>query len=141
MAGVGESLPRWLLSLPFVSSRAMRDTKLDILATLFGLERGEFEPGDYEEDTDLARRIHIAARHGPTRGAIATMGVSIGDSDAAEGQQASFRPEVPVGDPAALNVQGGAVGRELPCVFCHRAGRIRAEGFAPECDDCASSWE
>ena len=119
----------------------MRDTKLDILATLFGLERGEFAPGDYEDDTDLARRIHIAARHGPTRGAIATMGVSVGDADAAEGERTSFRPEVPAGDPAALNVDGNAVSRELACVFCHRAGRIRAEGFSPECDDCASSWE
>ena len=45
----------------------MRDTTLDVLATLFGLQRGEFAPGDYEDDGDLARRIHVAARHGRSR--------------------------------------------------------------------------
>ena len=27
------------------------------------------------------------------------------------------------------------------CVFCDEPGRVRAEGFAPECDACASAWE
>lgn len=27
------------------------------------------------------------------------------------------------------------------CVFCDAPGRVRAEGFAPECDACASAWE
>ena len=117
----------------------MRDTRLDILATLLGLQRGQFAPGDYEDDEGLARRIHVAARHGPSRGAIATMGVTIGDPVAAEGRR-SGSPAQDAGSGAApLNPDGGAAGDELACVFCHRPGRVRAAGFAPECDACASS--
>ena len=119
----------------------MRDTKLDILATLFGLQRGEFAPGDYEDDEDLARRIHLAARHGPSRGAIATMGVTIGDPEDAEGRRTGPLPEASGGDTAPLNTGGGAAADELACVFCHRPGRVRAAGFAPECDDCAARWK
>ena len=114
---------------------------MDVLATLFGLQRGEFAPGDYEDDADLARRIHVVARHGPSRGAIATMGLLIGDPNAVESQRVGFRPEVAGSDPVMLNLDGNTKSDELACVFCHRPGRVRAEGFAPECDDCASSGE
>jgi len=30
-----------------------------------------------------------------------------------------------------------AAGESLACVFCGKPGRVRAEGFAPECDGCA----
>lgn len=119
----------------------MRDTKLDILATLFGLQRGEFAPGDFEDDEDLARRIHLAARHGPSRGAIATMGVTIGDPAAPDGRRTGSPAQTAGDGVAPHNMDGGAAGDELACVFCHRPGRVRAPGFAPECDDCASSWK
>ena len=117
----------------------MRDTTLDVLATLFGLQRGEFAPGDYEDDGDLARRIHVAARHGRSRQAIATMAFPIGHLDVVEGLRSGFRPEVAGTDPVTLNMGSNAAAAELACVFCHRPGRVRAEGFAPECDACASS--
>ena len=119
----------------------MRDTKLDILATLFGLARGQYAPGDYEDDEDLGRRIHLAARHGPSRGAIATMGVTVGDPGVAEGGRSVSRPGAAAGDAAALNVGGSAPRDEQACVFCDRPGRQRAAGFAPECDECALSDE
>ena len=119
----------------------MRDTTLDILATLFGLQRGEFAPGDYEDDADLARRIHVAARHGRSRRSIATMALPTGPPDVVEGQWVRSLPEVAGIDPVTLNTDAGVETDELAFVFCHRPGRIRAEGFAPECDDCASSWE
>ena len=108
---------------------AMRDTKLDILATLFGLARGEYAPGDYEDDEDLGRRIHLAARHGPSRGAIATMGVTVGDPGVAEGGRSVSRPGDAAGDAAALNVGGSAPRDEQACVFCDRPGRQRAAGL------------
>lgn len=117
----------------------MKDTKLDILATLFGLQRGEFAPGDYEDDEDLSRRIHLAARHGPSRGAIATMGVTLEGPEVAEGRRPGPRSEATGGDTVPLSTDSGAARDELVCVFCHRPGRVRAAGFAPECDDCALS--
>lgn len=30
-----------------------------------------------------------------------------------------------------------SVGDKLACVFCGKDGKVRAEGFAPECDECA----
>ena len=119
----------------------MRDTTLDILATLFGLERGEFAPGDYEDDAALARRIHVAARHGRSRRSIATMALPTGHPDVVEGQGVRSLPEVAGIDPVTLNTGADVADDELACVFCHRPGRTRTEGFAPECDDCASSWE
>ena len=117
----------------------MKDTTLDVLATLFGLERGEFAPGDYEDDADLARRIHAAARHGRSREAIATMALPVGQPEVVERQRVGPRSEVAGIDSRTLNVVANPVVDELACVFCHRPGRVRAEGFAPECDDCASS--
>lgn len=119
----------------------MRDARLDFLATLFDLARAEFAPGDYEEDADLARRIQVAARHGPSRQSIATMAISAEDAAAEEGQRVSLRPEAANNSPTALNTLSDPARNELACVFCHRPGRVRVEGFAPECDDCASSWE
>ena len=116
----------------------MRDTTLDVLATLFGLQRGEFAPGDYEDDADLARRIHAAARHGRSRGAIATMALPIGHPEVVEGRRVRSGPEAAGIDSPTLDVAANPVVDELACVFCHRPGRIRAEGFAPECDACAS---
>ena len=77
----------------------MRDTKLDVLATLFGLERGEFAPGDYEDDADLARRIHVAARHGRSREAIATMALPIGHPEVVERQRLDLGPRLPASIP------------------------------------------
>ena len=116
----------------------MRDTTLDVLATLFGLRRGEFAPGDYEDDADLARRIHAAARHGRSREAIATMALPIGHPEVVDGGTGNSRPEAAGIDSPTLDVAANPVVDELACVFCHRPGRIRAEGFAPECDACAS---
>ena len=117
----------------------MKDTTLDVLATLFGLERGEFAPGDYEDDADLARRIHAAARHGRSREAIATMALPIGHPEVVERQRVGSRSEVAGIDSPTFSGVGNPVVDDLACVFCHRPGRVRAEGFAPECDDCVSS--
>ena len=119
----------------------MRDAKLDILATLLGLERGEYAPGDYEDDEDLGRRIHLAARHGPSRGAIATMGVTVADPGVTEARGPAPRPGAATGDAAALGAGGSAPRDEPACVFCDRPGRLRAAGFAPECDECASAGD
>ena len=47
-----------------------------------------------------------------------------------------------------INIPRGVVvgetnleGEALECVFCHRPGRVREEGLAPECDECAAKWE
>ena len=117
----------------------MKDTTLDVLATLFGLERGEFAPGDYEDDVDLARRIHAAARHGRSREAIATMALPVGQPEVVERQRVRSRSEIAGIDSPTFSGVANPVVDELACVFCHRPGRVRAEGFAPECDDCVSS--
>lgn len=119
----------------------MKATKLDFLATLFGLTRGQSAPGDYEEDADLARRIQVAARLRPSRQAIATMGIQIQDAGAGEGRQVTLRSQADSSDPTVPNTDGNPAASDLACVFCDRAGRVRVAGYAPECNDCASSWE
>ena len=60
------------------------------------------------------------------------------------GDQPVYVPDVAEYDPNPPPEVGAETSPNkdtLACVFCDKPGKIRAEGFAPECDECASYWE
>lgn len=65
---------------------------------------------------------------GPVPGTMETAADTVEDEVAAD-------PNLP---PVAMNEDGELI----ECVFCNKKpARVWAEGFAPECDECASHWE